>query len=469
MGKQNPEKPKTKIVRKAKKPATGRKVKKSVPQDKTEENVHKYEATREPSHVPAFEELGKLPESYGDGILYLIARDPHSLFSYWDIKWSKYPKSKMLGDERKIFLRVCALDDAEELRVEIDPEAKNWHLPAAKSSFVYYAELGYLDKKGAWKPIVRSNPAATPPTTLSEDMRADFATIPFHLTFQRLMEMVGGVKRSGETLAGTLSRLQTEAGNLAAKLGSIENLTEEQKALLASLFGGELIDQIGMSSGEINRLLRKWQQESLSSESASGIQAKGPVAPGGASLSSAFGAWGPEVSSLFSALGAWGSEMNQLLGALGAWSSQMSGLSSSAGFWGPESSSLFSGAGFWGPGVTSLSSGIGASWSAQPFSRKKERGFFMHLNAEVIFYGGTHPDAKVRIDGKQIKLSPDGTFRYHFRFPDGDYSIPIVAQSPDKAEKRSATLSFRRTTSRKGDVGHTAQPKHLKKPLGKRK
>ena len=147
----------------------------------------------------------------------------------------------------------------------------------------------------------------------------------------------------------------------------------------------------------------------------------------------------------------------------------MSSLFSGVNLWGPEVASLSSGAGFWGPEVTSLFSGIGASWSGQPFGAQSGRDFFMHVNAEVIFYGGTHPDAKVRIDGREIKLSPDGSFRYHFRFPDGDYQIPIVAQSPDGVEERSATLGFKRATSRKGAVGHTSQPATLKKPVGKRK
>src|SRR5205823_5031508 len=111
---------------------------------------------------------------------------------------------------------------------------------------------------------------------------------------------------------------------------------------------------------------------------------------------------------------------------------------------------------------------IGASWSAQPFSKKTERNFFMHVNAEVIFYGGTHPDATVVIDGKQIMLQPDGSFRYHFIFPDDGHEIPIVATSPDGVETRSAILTFERGTTRKGHVGHTEQPKHLGKPMGKK-
>ena len=80
----------------------------------------------------------------------------------------------------------------------------------------------------------------------------------------------------------------------------------------------------------------------------------------------------------------------------------------------------------------------------------------MHVNAEVIFYGGTDPHAKVTIDGKPVTLNPDGSFRYHFIFPDGVYEIPIVAISPDGKESRSAVLRFERGTQTSGNVGATS-------------
>ena len=89
----------------------------------------------------------------------------------------------------------------------------------------------------------------------------------------------------------------------------------------------------------------------------------------------------------------------------------------------------------------------------------------MHVNAEVIFYGGTHPQAKVTIDGKPVELAPDGSFRFHFVFPDGTYEIPVIATSPDGVETRSATLRFERGTARTGDVGETSQPP-LARPMG---
>jgi hypothetical protein len=91
----------------------------------------------------------------------------------------------------------------------------------------------------------------------------------------------------------------------------------------------------------------------------------------------------------------------------------------------------------------------------------------MNINAEVIFYGGTHPKAKLWVDGKPVELNPDGTFRYHFKFPDGNYSIPIVAESPDGVERRSATLQLERGTVRYGRVEATAQPAHLGEPFGR--
>jgi hypothetical protein len=116
-----------------------------------------------------------------------------------------------------------------------------------------------------------------------------------------------------------------------------------------------------------------------------------------------------------------------------------------------------SSAGAW---VTSLSSPFGASFG-------KERGFQMHLNAELIIYGGSSPDAKVRIDGHEITLTKDGTFSYHFVFPDGNFHIPISATSADGAETRSALVSFLRMTEIEGDVRKTGQPK-MAEPIGRK-
>jgi hypothetical protein len=100
---------------------------------------------------------------------------------------------------------------------------------------------------------------------------------------------------------------------------------------------------------------------------------------------------------------------------------------------------------------SSPSSPFGASFGAAP------RDFFMDVNAELIIYGGTHPGARVRVDGEPIQLTPDGRFTYHFNFKDGKFHIPIEAHSPDGVETRSALLSFLRLTALTPGVEPTPQ------------
>ncbi len=368
-----------------------------------ESEAHKFEigSTTDSARgaAPAYENLGELPSSYFEDTLFLVARDPRWLFSYWDFDFSKYAPGTFRGGVKQFFLKVTTAAGVQAALVEINAEARNWYVPVGSPDTAYSAEIGYFDKAGNWQRIVQSGVAVTPADAVAPEATVDFATVPSHLTFERLLELVKEKMMEGESLIAALARIAGE-GRLEFRAGQSPTWTEEQKRLLAALLGDTLIDRLGLGSDEIDQLLRKQLQQKLHSESASG-------------LSGAF----------YESLG-------------------------------PTTSSLFS--------------GIGASWSAQPFSVKRERGFFMHVNAEIIFYGGTDPDATVWIDGQEIKLAPDGTFRYHFTLADGDFAIPIVAQSPDQVERRSATLSFVRGTSRVGDVGATAQPSELPPLIGKK-
>jgi len=366
------------------------------------EDAHKFEIAAEPqppAEQPIYEDLGELPGTYQQDTIFLVARDPRWLFSYWDFDWARYAGSEMRGGVAQFFLRVSTAAGADAALVEIKPEARNWYVPVAQPGTDYLAEIGFFDKSGAWHSVVKSQVATTPADGVAEEAPAEFATVPAHLSYERLLEMVREKMEEGESLIAALARIAGE-GRIEFHPGRAPSWTEEQKRLLAALLGEALTDRIGLGSAEIDQLLRKKLSEKLSSESASGLS-------------------GRYAESL-------------------------------------------------APGPTSLFSGIGASWSAQPFSVKRERGFFMHVNAEIIFYGGTHPDATVWIDGKEIRLSPDGTFRYHFTLPDGDFGIPIIARSPDRVEERSATLTFVRGTGRTGEVGATVQSPELSPLIGKK-
>ena len=480
-----------------------------------DEDVHKYEATLgEPSgsksEVPEFEDLGSLPASYGSKSLFLVARDPQWLFCYWDIDWNQYPPARLR--DGKVFLKLHdAAAGTEVYSAEVSPDARNWYISAGRGNATFYCELGFINQAGQWEQIVRSNDATTPSDAISDEVADTFATVPYHLAFQKMLDMVGSVRGEGESLLSVLARVQGEGRKLAFVLGQAPDWTDEQRRLLATLLGHNFDEMVHLGSAEIDRLLRKQLQHQLFSEAASGLLpseitggaaslfsgmgfslsaaapgsalsswlASWPGAQQSAALSSWLASWpGAAQSSFWSS---WLSSWSTAAGAsetlqsswLSSWQSAASAsswLSSWVGAVGGQSSFWSSWLSSWSGGLGgasgAFSSQLGASWSAQPFGKPRE--FFMHVNAEVIFYGGTHPDAKVWIDDKPVALNPDGTFRHHFIFPDGTYEIPIVAESPDGVERRSATLKFERGTRRNGNVGATAQPAFLSEPMGRR-
>lgn len=104
-----------------------------------------------------------------------------------------------------------------------------------------------------------------------------------------------------------------------------------------------------------------------------------------------------------------------------------------------------SGAGLWAlPTASGINmSGAGMFASAPP---PKPRKFWLVADAELIVYGATEPDATVTIDGKEIELEPDGTFRFHVSFQDGVLRYPIVAIAVDGEQTRSVHMDFERKT-----------------------
>ena len=91
------------------------------------------------------------------------------------------------------------------------------------------------------------------------------------------------------------------------------------------------------------------------------------------------------------------------------------------------------------PAVTSFGSG-GLMLGGKP------RKFWFQIDAELIVYGATEPNARVTLQGQPVKLRPDGTFTMRFSLPDGRQIIPAVAVSPDGVEERTIVLALERNT-----------------------
>ena len=374
----------TKDVRQAtaRKPATGARVKKMASAD--------------------IDHLGDLPRSYGEERIFVVAQEPRWLFCYWDHTLTE-------GVEGTIFLRHGREGaDRPEAEVPVPSETNSWYLAVRETDADYYVELGHYNG-GHWRALARSGTVLTPRDTMTGFGEPVFANMPFHATFQQLVEKIRGTMREGESLADALARLQ---GHSALPIG---RLTPAQRIALDRLLGTEIGS---LTSGELSSSLGSPDASLFSGRFAPSSWAS---APGGSS--------------------------GGFLAALGI-----------------SGASWQSGPGSWSSAALS-GRGVPSSWSS---TWHRGREFFMHLNAEVIFYGGTHPDAKVTVDGKEIMICPDGTFRYHFVLPDGAFEIPVVATSTDGAETRRGVLRFERSTTREGDIASTTQPP-LGVPMGRKR
>ena len=103
--------------------------------------------------------------------------------------------------------------------------------------------------------------------------------------------------------------------------------------------------------------------------------------------------------------------------------------------------------------VESISSPAGA-WEARP------EGFWLRINAELILYGATEPDASVMIGGRPIQLRPDGTFSCRFALPDGEHVVSLSALSA-RDDLRQVELRFSRHTDCQGEVSAAPQDQSL--------
>ncbi len=72
--------------------------------------------------------------------------------------------------------------------------------------------------------------------------------------------------------------------------------------------------------------------------------------------------------------------------------------------------------------------------------------FPFNVDAEMIIFGTTDPQANVTLAGQPIKIRPDGSFAVSLPIPDRRQVIPIVANSRDGNKHRTTVMAIERNT-----------------------
>lgn len=175
-----------------------------------------------------FAELSHLPRVYGEPILFAIARDPRTLFTYWNIDWpSVFAKGEPV--DRQVYLRVKKEDGAEESESPVEPMLGSYYAVVGQARGAYRVELGYYQPMDMWRSIAISDEVIMPASGASEKVDIDVATVPFHLSFQRIVDMFRSSSSNGGTLTESISQLQERATD------EQESLTDEEREIFHAM------------------------------------------------------------------------------------------------------------------------------------------------------------------------------------------------------------------------------------------
>jgi hypothetical protein len=168
-----------------------------------------------------YENLGELPRSYGGSFLFAIARDPHTLFVYWDIDWPAVFDDHPPLD-RKVYLRVLWHDGIEETTAAVEPFAGSHLISVTHARSSYRIELGYNEPADVWNSVATSDVVMTPPDDVGETGPIDVATVPFHLSFQRIVDAFRGSKYDGDAIVEILAEMQAQADHPESTLAEAD-------------------------------------------------------------------------------------------------------------------------------------------------------------------------------------------------------------------------------------------------------
>src|SRR5438067_8825068 len=173
-------------------------------------------------------DMVELPRAFGAPILFAIARDPQTIFTYWSIDWPTIFAQAMPVD-RQVYLRVYTVDGAQETSAAVEPMAGNSYLPVSQPRGVYRVEIGYYQPEDVWNSVAVSDEVTMPPDNVATDIDIDVATIPLHVSFQQLLDLFR--VSNGATLTEIISELQKRALNEKEH----ELLSPEERKILRAM------------------------------------------------------------------------------------------------------------------------------------------------------------------------------------------------------------------------------------------
>ncbi|MEO8428368.1 MAG: DUF4912 domain-containing protein [Verrucomicrobiota bacterium] len=418
-----------------------------------------------PAYTPPLqpvEQSGELPEAYGTQRLFLIARDPHWLYAHWDLTREHLRQYNALSADRHLVLRVYVNSVSEQplTEIHVHPESRNWFVYVEHGGAKYLAELGYYERNSRkWITISKSKATLTPADTLSPDTTARFATIPFEDSLQKLTETANAsvgtrvllteaikqpyVSDDPQRATATFPPTQSVPAAEEAGVPTGESSPDTTARFAVTPSEASIEEFVGIIKAFVGTNIPVEALEELPVSDSPRPAHNSPV-PGDSSAPHEEDFGQLAAGDRAPRAGVEPSEVTELV-----WRKLIAKIL-------PAAAAEFS-------FPTSPPSAFSNVSSPVPIAERKT-DFWFNVNAELVVYGATEPDASVTIGGRMIKLRPDGSFSYRFALPDGAYELPVAAVSANQIDGRAAELSFQRRTEYRGNVSAHPEDPSLSAP-----
>lgn len=381
--------------------------------------------------------------------LHLAARDPRCLYASWDLSFGEQHACNSRSADHHLVLRARLGDGSGPIvaEVHVHPESQHWFLHVDLAGTTYAGELGYYTHMGQWISLACSSPVATPsdhPTVTPARQEADFVRVtavpapalefaPVHVPRNDVLQAASAsvppsaqphVPAPGTEAFGSGSTPAPVADNPQTGFQSYPDFSPSEAPQAPGWPGDQVFVPTPMPLQVEPVPQPVWltpeQEELLETAIVSILR---PQAVGSLEFAE---------------------QLSRKLAPIAVPKQAAAAPSSLA------------------PAVEAL--GISSpGGEAMPAVPERAPNFWFNVNAELVIYGATEPDAQVSIGNRMIRLREDGSFSYRFALPDGQYSLPIKAVATH-GDMRQTRLSFRRDTEHTGVVGTHPQDPALKPP-----
>jgi hypothetical protein len=368
-----------------------------------------------------------LPDAYGTRRLFVAARDPHWLYAYWDLSEDEAQLYRSFARDGQLALNVRTEPAGNETlpRVAFPPGARSWFIQVGQADTEFMVELGYEDAGGSWQVVAVAPAVRTPREAMAAAGATEFTTIPVDVPFG--------------TILAKVKEIVQEAASVAPPAPAPRPATPSAAPPAAPLRPVELAPIV-----EVIAQLREEGFRDLPRP------AEAPAR-----------VWTPAQERALAAV----LRLDELHRVWVGSQDLTAMVQARLGQPGVTAAGPAGGASQPAPAGGQP---LGVSSGAAPMPPAPARGFWFNVNAELVIYGATEPDATLTVGGRVVPLRPDGTFSLRFALPDGEYALPAVAVAAAGDDRRTAGLEFRRRTTYQGDVTASPADPALQPPRGER-